>query len=181
MSLDPRIRRAVATTVALCFGAVALAMFFFRPEAQPNWWIAFGTLLALSLISTLMALQVGEGGTTSSLEFIPQLAAVMLLGPVGAAGIAFLSELFSTLFAGRKAVHKRLFNVAQMTLAITAAALAYRTFGGTVSLESFEVTQVVAPFLLAVVVYFLVNTSLVSYVVAEAQGLALLLQQRGAR
>ncbi|HSM09102.1 MAG TPA: HD domain-containing phosphohydrolase [Gemmatimonadota bacterium] len=117
-----------------------------------------------------MALQVGEGGTTSSLEFIPQLAGAMLLGPAGAAGLGLLTELFSTLFAHRKPLHKRVFNVAQMTLAITLAALAYRTFGGMISLESFDLTQVVAPFLLAVIVYFGVNTTLVSYVVAESQG-----------
>lgn len=57
-----------------------------------------------------------------------------------------------------------------MTLAIALAALAYRTFGGVISLESFDITQVLAPFLLAVIVYFGVNTTLVSYVVAEVQG-----------
>lgn len=171
MALDPRIRRAVTTTVLLCIAAVVLAVYMNRPPLDDGPWLeAFGTLLALSLISTLMALQVGEGGTTSSLEFIPQLAGMMLVGPAGAAGIGFLSEIFSTLFASRKALHKRLFNIAQMTLAITVAALAYATFGGVISLETFEITEVVAPFLLAVVVYFMVNTTLVSYVVAAAQG-----------
>jgi hypothetical protein len=117
-----------------------------------------------------MALQIGEGGTTSSLEFIPQLAGAMLIGPAGAASIGLLTEVFSTIFARRKPLHKRLFNIAQMTLAIAAASIAYVTFGGVISRESFEITAVFAPFLLAVVVYFMVNTTSVSYVVSAAQG-----------
>lgn len=174
MTLDPRLRRAVATAVLLCAGSVVLAFYYAPPDpANERWLEAFGTLLALSLISTLMALQVGEGGTTSSLEFIPQLSGAMLLGPAGASAVGLLTELFSTLFARQKALHKRIFNIAQMTLAITVAALAYKFFGGAISLESFEITRVVAPFLLAVVVYFTVNTLLVSYVVAEAKGASL--------
>ena len=122
------------------------------------------------MVSTLMALQIAEGGTTSSLEFIPQLAGVMLLGPAGAALIGLVSELFSTLFDHQKPLFKRAFNIAQMTLSAAAAGVAYITFGGPVSLDSFELTQTLAPFLLAVVVYFAVNTSCVSYVVAAAQG-----------
>ncbi|MDH3296724.1 MAG: HD domain-containing protein [Gemmatimonadota bacterium] len=117
-----------------------------------------------------MALQVAEGGTTSSLEFIPQLAGVMLLGPAGAAMIGLLSELFSTLFDHQKPLFKRAFNIAQMTLSAACAGLAYVTFGGPVSLDSFLLQQTFAPFLLAVVVYFAVNTGSVSYVVAAAQG-----------
>ncbi|MDX1487821.1 MAG: HD domain-containing protein, partial [Acidiferrobacterales bacterium] len=119
-----------------------------------------------------MALQIAEGGTTSSLEFIPQLAGVMLLGPAGAAVIGLVSELFSTLFDQQKPFFKRAFNIAQMTLSAAAAGVAYITFGGPVSLTSFQLTQTLAPFLLAVVVYFAVNTSCVSYVVAAAQGSA---------
>lgn len=170
MSLDPRIRRAVTLVSIACIGAVAVAVYVFPPSlTDPAWLQAFGTLLALSLVSAIMALQVSEGGTTSSLEFIPQLSAVMLLGPTGAAALGLFTELFSTVFAKGKPLHKRIFNISQMTLAITMAGLAYRTFGGSVSLSSFEITATVAPFLLAVVVYFMVNTSLVSYVVAEAQ------------
>ncbi len=117
-----------------------------------------------------MALQVAEGGTTSSLEFIPQLAGVMLLGPAGAALIGLVSELFSTLFDQHKPLFKRAFNVAQMTLSATCAGIAYVTFGGPVSLTSFVPMETFAPFLLAVVVYFAVNTTAVSYVVAAAQG-----------
>ena len=117
-----------------------------------------------------MALQVAEGGTTSSLEFIPQLAGVMLLGPAGAALIGLVSELFSTLFAQRKPLFKRAFNVAQMTLSATCAGIAYVVVGGPVSLDSFILRETFAPFLVAVVVYFAVNTTAVSYVVAAAQG-----------
>jgi len=81
---------------------------------------------------------------------------------------------FGTLLAlsQRKPFFKRAFNVAQMTLATACAGIAYVTFGGPVSLTSFEPIQTFAPFLVAVVVYFAVNTTAVSYVVAAAQGSA---------
>ena len=131
MALDSRLRRAVSATCLLSALAVSVAWYFWPPDfSNPSWLVSFGTLLALSIVSTLMALQVAEGGTTSSLEFIPQLAGVMLLGPAGAALIGLVSELFSTLFDQRKPFFKRAFNVAQMTLATTCAGIAYVTFGG---------------------------------------------------
>ncbi|TFH46334.1 MAG: HD domain-containing protein [Lysobacterales bacterium] len=173
MALESRLRRAVSATIFLSVLAVSVAWFVWPPDlSNKSWLVSFGTLLALSIVSTLMALQVAEGGTTSSLEFIPQLAGVMLLGPAGAALIGLVSELFSTLFDQHKPVFKRAFNVAQMTLSAAGAGIAYTVFGGPVSLDSFVLTQTLAPFLLAVVVYFAVNTTAVSYVVAAAQGTA---------
>jgi len=171
MALDTRLRRAVGATVFLSILAVSAAWYSWPPDfSNQSWLVSFGTLLALSIVSTLMALQVAEGGTTSSLEFIPQLAGVMLLGPAGAALIGLVSELFSTLFAQHKPLFKRAFNVAQMTLSATCAGIAYVIFDGPVSLDSFILRETFAPFLVAVVVYFAVNTTAVSYVVAAAQG-----------
>lgn len=170
MALDSRLKVAVSVTIFLAIVFVAVAWILHPPNLTSlDWIIAFGTLFLLSVVSTLMALQVFEGGTKTSLEFIPQLAGVMLLGPAGAAGIAILSELVPASIPG-KAPHKKLFNFAQKTLAIACAGLAYTTFGGPVSLTSFVPRETFAPFLLAVVVYFAVNTTAVSYVVAAAQG-----------
>ena len=170
MALDSRLKVAVSVTIFLAIVFVAVAWILHPPNlTNLDWIIAFGTLFLLSVVSTLMSLQVSEGGTKTSLEFIPQLAGVMLLGPAGAAGIAVLSELVPASIPG-KALHKKLFNFAQKTLAIACAGLAYTTFGGPVSLTSFVPMETFAPFLLAVVVYFAVNTTAVSYVVAAAQG-----------
>jgi len=169
MVLDTRIRTAVSATVVLAIIAFVVAWFLSPIEfTNKQWLIAFITLLALSAVSTLMALQVSETGTKTSLEFIPQLAGVMLLGPAGAAAIALLSEIVPASI-GRKPLYKKTFNFAQKTLSTTCAGIAYTIFGGPVSLDSFVLTQTFAPFLLAVVVYFAVNTISVSYVVAAAQ------------
>ncbi len=170
MALDSRLKIAVSLTVIAAFASIAAAWFFQPINFTNNSWIAaFITLLALSVVSTLMALQVSEGGTMTSLEFIPQLAGVMLLGPFGAAGIAVLSEIVPA-SVGHKPLHKKTFNFAQKTLATTCAGIAYVVFDGPVSLNSFELRETFAPFLVAVVVYFAVNTTAVSYVVAAAQG-----------
>jgi len=171
MALDLRLKVAVGVTVFFSILLFVVAWISHPPDfTNLDWVIAFSTLFLLSVVSTLMALQVSEGGTKTSLEFIPQLAGVMLLGPAGAAAISILSELVPSSIPG-KALHKKLFNFAQKTLAITCAGLAYTTFGGPVSLVSFELMETFAPFLLAVVVYFAVNTTSVSYVVAAAQGI----------
>ena len=101
--------------------------------------------------------------------FIPQLAGVMLIGPVGAAGVALLSDIITGVGIDRRPLYKKVFNGSQKALAVTSAGLAYATFGGVIGLESFVITQTFAPFLLAVLVYFAVNTGLVSYVVAVTQ------------
>jgi putative nucleotidyltransferase with HDIG domain len=93
----------------------------------------------------------------------------MLIGPVGAAGVALLSDVITGVVIDRRPLYKKIFNGSQKALAVTSAGLAYATFGGAIGLESFVITRTFAPFLLAVLVYFAVNTGLVSYVVAVTQ------------
>jgi len=170
MPLDRRLRTFVFLTSLVCLGLLTLAWFLHPPSlTNPEWLTALGTLVALSIISTFMALQVSDYGTTSSMVFIPQLAGVMLIGPVGAAGVVLLSDAITGVGVDRRPLYKKVFNGAQKTIAVASAGLAYATFGGSVGLSSFEITSTFAPFLLAVLVYFAVNTGLVSYVVAVTQ------------
>jgi len=170
MPLERNLRTFVSLTSLSCAGLLALAWTLYPPNPlDPDWLTALGTLVALSIISTFMALQVSDYGTTSSMVFIPQLAGVMLIGPVGAAGVALLSDIITGIGIDRRPLYKKVFNGSQKALAVTSAGLAYATFGGPIGLESFVITHTFAPFLLAVLVYFAVNTGLVSYVVAVTQ------------
>lgn len=167
-----------AVTVAAIAAVVVLALVFlsFPPplhldSAQAKeWYIAFATLLALSIVSTLMALTISEGGATTSLDFVPQLAAVLLLGPAGATGIAAISETVSEVLFYKKSIGKKVFNTSQMVLSAAAAGTAFVVFGGRPSLESLPVLETFPPFLVAILAYFAINTGSVSYVVATAEG-----------
>jgi putative nucleotidyltransferase with HDIG domain len=125
--------------------------------------------LALSVVSTLMALKISEAGTTTSLDFVPQLAAVLLVGPAGATAIAALSEALSEILFYKKSTPKKIFNTSQMVLSAAAAGVAFMLFGGEPDLAGLSIKDSFPPFLVAIVAYFAVNTGAVSYVVAAAE------------
>ncbi len=116
-----------------------------------------------------MALRISEGGTTSSLDFVPQLAAVLLVGPAGASMLALVSETVSELFFYDKPTFKKIFNTSQVVLSVAAAGAVYVLFDGQVSLTEFDFSQNFPPFIVAIITYFGVNTIAVSYVVSVAE------------
>lgn len=169
----PRELKSLIALSALLAGAALVVLFAFFFDygnfGDPDWLTATGILLALSLISTAMALKISQTGATSSLDFVPQLAAVLLIGPAGAAGIAAVSETLSEIFFYKKPTFKKIFNTAQVVLSVAAAGLVYVLFAGESSLETFEFKQNFPRFLVAIVAYFAVNTGAVSYVVAVSE------------
>jgi putative nucleotidyltransferase with HDIG domain len=173
---DRRLNTLIGTA---CLAALlSLVAILFLTEPSPRftdreWLTAFLALAALSVLSTMMALRISESGAMSSLDFVPQLAAVILLGPAGATTLAILSELTSEFFFYRKSLQKKFFNIAQVGLSVAAASVAYATLNGPIGLSE-AVTwerslEIFPPFLVAIVAYFGVNTSLVSYIVAVAE------------
>jgi putative nucleotidyltransferase with HDIG domain len=104
------------------------------------------------------------------MDFIPELGAILLLGPTGAVTVTFLSELISGFFLYRqKSALKKLFNVAQLVLAVGAAGLLFRWSGGVESLTEFRFRDSLAPFLVAVLAYFAVNTGTVAFIVSVSE------------
>ena len=175
--MDPgnKVQRAV-TAAAIC--AVALVVFLFLqypPEISGNALKAFGTLFALSVAATLLHLRFTAAGSTSSLDFVPELAAILILGPTGAVLVTLSSELVSSSLLHRdKPRFKKIFNGSQLTLAVGLAGLAFMLFGGEPSMESLNFLDSFPEFLLAVLVYFAVNTGTVSYVVSVSESSAFL-------
>jgi putative nucleotidyltransferase with HDIG domain len=170
--MDPgnKVQRAV-TTAAVC--AVALVVYLFiqyPPEPTADALKAFGTLFALSVAATLLHLRFTAAGSTSSLDFVPELAAILILGPTGAVLVTLSSELVSSSLLHRgKPRFKKIFNGSQLTLAVGLAGLAFMLFGGEPSMASLNFLESFPEFLLAVLVYFAVNTGTVSYVVSVSE------------
>jgi len=169
MPTNRRVQVAIYSAAVLAALSVIVVLVVYPPDYTRSWLIAFGMLLALSIVSTLMALTISEGGTTTSLDFVPQLAAVLLVGPAGATAIAALSEAISETFFYKKSAPKKIFNTSQMILSAAAAGIAFTLFGGQPDLTSLSIKESFPPFLVAILAYFAVNTGAVSYVVAAAE------------
>lgn len=68
-----------------------------------------------------------------------------------------------------KPASRATFNVAQMIVAVSVSGLVYVALGGSVSLVSFSATENLPAFVAAVLVYFGVNSTLVSYVISLSE------------
>jgi len=169
MPTNRRVKVAIYSAAALAALSLLTVLVVYPPDYTRDWLVAFGMFLALSVVSTLMALKISEGGTTTSLDFVPQLAAVLLVGPAGATAIAALSEAISETFFYKKSAPKKIFNTSQMILSAAAAGIAFMVFGGQPDLTTLSIKESFPPFLVAILAYFAVNTGAVSYVVAAAE------------
>lgn len=167
----PAVKR-IVTVASLIAALLCLIVFLvYPPPTSRSWWIAFATFLALALFSGRFALRRTEGGTTTSLDFVPQLGALIVTGPAGAVALTLISELTSQFFFQDKPAVRALYNTAQLVVAVVIASIAFILLGGQPHLTQFPLDTLVLPFLGAVLTYFLVNSTAVSYIIAVSEGL----------
>lgn len=170
-----QVRTAIVVATLAATGLLFALVLSFPPTFSREYLVAFVTLVALSVAATLLHLKFTEAGSTSSMDFVPELAAILLLGPSGAVLVTLVSELISeSLLERAKPAYKKLFNASQLILAVGLAGLAFIEFGGLPSLASFPIDRTFAPFVVSVLVYFAVNTGTVSFVVAASEGASFL-------
>ncbi|MEJ2342901.1 MAG: hypothetical protein P8Y10_11925, partial [Gemmatimonadales bacterium] len=144
-------------TTFAALAAVVAVLVLHPPTISAQAFLALGTLLALGLFATLLDFRITEGGSTTSVDFIPLLGAILLIGPSYAlivTAVLFVFRHFLSQRRGRaKPLHKWLFNTSQRLLAVSAAGLVFAWFGGSPSLESVQFRSTFPPFLLGVVAY----------------------------
>jgi putative nucleotidyltransferase with HDIG domain len=169
MSRDQKLDLFLGLTVFLGTASLPAAFFLFPPAISQQWLLALVTLLALAVLGSILALKITEGGSTTSMEFVPQLGAVPLLGPFGAIIVALVTQFFTEFLLLRKPPKKAVFNTAQVMLSVAAASFVYVAFGATPGLESLSFSTTFPPFLVGVVAYFAINTIAVSYVISLAE------------
>ena len=168
--MDPRVKRTIVATTLAAASLVVILFVRYPPTLDAESLLAFGTLLALSTLAMMLYLRFTEAGSTTSMDFVPELGAILLLGPTGAVMVTLLSELISGFFLYReKSAMKKLFNIAQLVLAVGAAGLLFRWSGGVESLDTFRFQAYLAPFLVAVLAYFAVNTGTVAFIVSVSE------------
>lgn len=161
-----------ATLLSATLTCLVLSYFLFSPEPTVSWILAFATLLFLAVASALLALRITEGGASTSIEFLPQLAAIPLLGPFGAIALTVLTQLLSEFLILKKDRAKAFFNTGLFGTSISAASFLYVGFGATASLTDLPFEYTFPPFLVAVVGYFVINTVFAAYAISllETQG-----------
>jgi putative nucleotidyltransferase with HDIG domain len=168
--MDPRVKRTILITALAAVALVVGLFLHYPPTFNSQTLLAFGTLLALSTLAMMLYLRFTEGGSTTSMDFVPELGAILLIGPTGAVTVTLLSELISGFFLYReKSFLKKLFNISQLVLAVGVAGLLFRWSGGVESITIFRFQDSLAPFMLAVLAYFAVNTGTVAFIVTVAE------------
>lgn len=172
MAADRRLNVLTAVLLALAAGAFSTAVLLHPPTIRGEWLAAFLTLLALAVAGALLALKITEGGSSTSLEFIPQLGAIPLLGPVGAIALTIITQLITEFLVLRKPTHRALFNTGQASTSIAAASFIYVAFRATPSLATLPFAATFPPFLVGVGAFFAINTTSVAYAISVIEGKA---------
>lgn len=173
----PDIRKIVGVAAVLAaVASIATVVLYPLNLSEPDWVIAFVVLLTLTLISQALALQINEAGSTTTMDFVPQLGAVLLLGPSGATLLTIFSWMVFQFRIVKNPPVKGIFNTAQMVTTVCAASWAFILSGGEpvygsgTPATSLPILDTLPSFLAAVCVYFALNTSSVTYIISQVQG-----------
>jgi hypothetical protein len=175
MSRTLSIRSYVALVAALACGTLA---FVWQGSSDfPGIW-PFAVLLMVAFLLQISATTLRGGDAEGSLSFIVHLAGGVLFGPFWGGLVAGTSTALSQAVARRETI-KAVFNISQRTLSLACAILAYRFLGGStppdyllpgVAWVPRDVVPDVLAFFAAAVVYFALNSMLVSGAISISKG-----------
>ena len=161
----PRAARIYVTAVIV----LGVALFAFcLPLARFHQPILFLALLLISSLSAALkvTLPLMTGGSTMSVSYAVDFAALLLLGPhetmLVAAGSAFSQCHINS--KENNPLYRTLFSVASLVITVQGAGLAFHLLGGTSSAMPFA--ELAKPLVGAATVYFLLNTGLVATAIA---------------
>jgi HD-GYP domain-containing protein (c-di-GMP phosphodiesterase class II) len=153
---------------------------WYQGAAFPGVWPSL-VLLIVAFLLQVSATTARGGDAEGSLSFIVHQAAGILFGPLWGGITAAVSTAFSQAVARREPL-KAVFNVSQRTLSLVVAVFTYTTMGGSIPPRYLlpggvwvpgEVLRNVVAFFVSAVVYFILNTVLVSGAVAISKGKSL--------
>jgi len=157
-----RVDNTLAVSIVLAAAMVAVLGLTYHKE---NWFAA--VLIGLMfLASELFALPMKPGGRLS-VALLPLVMAMMVSGPLGAAVVAVFG--LPIFYMERRPIgwKRVVFNTAQLVFAAGAAAFVFRHTGGNLLDATLKNGgKLVLPWILATLVFFVVNTLLVMPVIA---------------
>lgn len=150
-------------------GSLGAGLYYFPPPLTTEWKTVFAAFLGLSLTSEFLEVTISETGSVTTMDYVPNLGAILLIGPTGAASLAGISCLIYQTFASDKPFIKRAFNVVQLVFSVAGAGLVFLLLGGNPGLASFDIATQLWPFIGAVIVYFALNRLQVVYVISISE------------
>jgi hypothetical protein len=164
--IDRRIRRFVSVTVACALLAAAI-VFVVAPAMHADQVRAALFFAAIGLLALALAYQMPVG-VSGNISFIPFLSA-LALGPGIALVLTVSAAIVVSEIMHRREKIKAVFNVAQYTLAISVANLAYLALGGQ-RIDPKSGAWYILPFVASYATWLVINTAAVSGVIATASG-----------
>jgi putative nucleotidyltransferase with HDIG domain len=171
IAVKVRLYVALICALALGGGYILLGVAPGIPSEQVS---TLATLACLALTAELLAFVLPRGAR-GSIAFIPYIATVLLV-PSFAALVTVAVVKAIAEFAGKRERVRQIFNVAQLTLTICVTVLVYRGLGGIslLTLQGLGIQQMTlragAPAFVCFVCAFVVNTLIVSRVIALSSG-----------
>lgn len=160
----------VWATVIAAVTSIALLAIMAPPQITEEWLLTFLILLLLAVIAAALSVRITSRGSASSINFLLHLGAIPLLGSFGAASLAALSVFIADFFIRDRPPIKLAFNPSQCVLATALAATLYFSFAPAPSLNELNLSASVLPLIAAGVVYFSINSTLVTYVISADSG-----------
>jgi putative nucleotidyltransferase with HDIG domain len=173
--LQPSLRAYVIVTAVAGLAMLAwvtgdLEAFDWHPRSLANL-ILWSVMIAVAAMSPI---PLPRGGATVTVTSALDFAAILIFGPAVACWFGFVSDLLTNVAVKRNPVYKIVFNLGQVVISIGTAALVYRHLGGRTGAEfALDSTQIV-PLLAAPLVYFLLNTGLISFAIGMRERLSAL-------
>lgn len=159
---EGQVRLYVAATIAGAIAVLAAASSRFESTA----WISLLFFAALSIIAEVFPVPLPRGGAVS-VSFATNFAAIMVCGPA-AAWIGAMDGAANAL-RRRAGFVKIAFNTAQVVVTVGLAGLVYQCTGGQVGGP--RLLEDALPMISSALVYFLVNASIVTGIIAVSEAL----------
>src|SRR5437773_2998592 len=147
----------------LAAGALTFGLFAPHEIANP---LLFAVLIGCSSLASALkvSLPLSTSGSTMSVSYAVDVAALLMLGPnetmIVAATSAWSQCTFRT--KTRSAPHRTLFSMASLVLTVKAAGWTYGLLGGTTTALQFSPLAIPKPLVGAATTYFVFNTLLIA-------------------
>lgn len=164
--LSPMLRVFVVATLLGGLGLLAwvsadLGTLDWHPRSLANL-ILWSVMIAVAAMSPI---PLPRGGATVTVTSALDFAAILIFGPAVACWFGVVSDLLTNVAVRRNPLYKVAFNLGQIVLSIGLAGIVYQQLGGRVG-PAFDLDQTqIVPLLAAPLVYFLINTGLISFAI----------------
>ena len=150
----------------------ALLVVSLGPRSEFNQPLLFVVLLAISAVTSAfkVSLPLAKSGSTMSVSYAVDFAALMLLGPNETMLVAVTSAWSQCTFRmkTKNPAYRTLFSMACLAITVQVAGFAYEIVGGVPGTLATDVQGLAKPLVAAATMYFIFNTCLIAIAVALA-------------